>query len=61
MIEQTRRAGHHRMRLDTLKRLHEAMTQHASLGFKARDPYYPNPLAGVVYREKELRTGEHDS
>ena len=56
-----RRAGYHLMRLDTLERLHEAMTLYASLGFKVRDPYYPNPLAGVVYWEKDLRNGKHDS
>jgi len=61
VIELARRAGYHLMRLDTLERLHEAMTLYASLGFKVRDPYYPNPLAGVVYWEKDLRNGKHDS
>ncbi len=60
-IEQARRAGYRFMRLDTLGRLHEAMSLYASLGFKVRDPYYPNPLDGVVYWEKDLRDREHDA
>ena len=61
VIEQARRAGYRSMRLDTLERLRAAMTLYASLGFKIRDPYPPNPLDGVVYWEKDLHQKEHDA
>ena len=59
VIERARRAGYCTMRLDTLARLREAMALYASLDFKVGDPYYPNPLGGVVYWEKDLREAEY--
>ena len=61
VIEQAWRARYRFMRLDTLGRLRAAMTLYASLGFKVRDPYYPNLLDGVVYWEKDLRNREQDA
>lgn len=40
--------------IDTLAQLYEAMALYRSLGFKKRDPYYHNPLPGVVYWELDL-------
>jgi len=43
------------MRLDTLNRLTEAMQLYESLGFRKTEPYYENPLPGVVYWELDLK------
>ena len=51
------------MRLDTLDRLTEAMRLYETLGFRRTEPYYDNPLPGVVYWEKELEdtgSGQQD-
>lgn len=50
-----RELGYSTMRLDTLDQLAEAMRLYQSLGFRTIDPYYDNPLAGVVYWELDLR------
>jgi len=47
--------GYSLMRLDTLDRLKEAMHLYEKLGFRKTEPYYDNPLQGVVYWELELR------
>ena len=42
------------MRLDTLDKLKEAMGLYEAMGFRRREPYYGNPLPGVVYWELDL-------
>lgn len=42
------------MRLDTFEKLQPAIHLYKKYGFKNVSPYYNNPLAGVVYMEKEL-------
>jgi ribosomal protein S18 acetylase RimI-like enzyme len=55
IIEVAADLGYLRMRLDTLETLENAMRLYLSLGFKKIDPYYHNPLKGVVYLEIPLK------
>ncbi len=48
------RLGYHRMRLDTLEWMKDAMRLYHSLGFRRISAYYENPLPSVVYLEKIL-------
>ena len=54
IIEEAKTLGYPIMRLDTLDRLHAAMRLYERLGFKRVEPYYYNPLSGVVYWELNL-------
>jgi len=56
IVEEAARIGYSRMRLDTLEALHEAMKLYESMGFEKIEPYYDNPLPGVVYWGLELKT-----
>ena len=49
-----RTAGYTRMRLDSFSRLSAAISLYRSMGFREIDPYYENPLDGIIYMEKEL-------
>jgi len=49
IIVVARELGYSLMRLDTLDRLTEAMNLYKKLGFRRTEPYYKNPLPGVVY------------
>ena len=48
------RLGYHRMRLDTLEWMKDAIRLYHSLGFRRIAAYYENPLPSVVYLEKIL-------
>ena len=54
IIARSKSLGYGRMRLDTLVRLERANELYARLGFVRTDPYYDNPLDGVVYWELVL-------
>jgi ribosomal protein S18 acetylase RimI-like enzyme len=54
VIEHAKSVGYHALVLDTLESLVPAMKLYESLGFYQRDAYYPNPLPGVVYWQKDL-------
>ena len=55
IIEEARRIGYQRMRLDTLPpRMQTAVGVYRSLGFKEIDPYYKNPVAGAMFMELGL-------
>ena len=54
ILEVAKEKGFKKMKLDTLKKLEAAIDLYNSYGFTATQPYYQNPLGGVVYMEKEL-------
>ena len=53
-IEEARIMGYSTMRLDTLEQMKPAIGLYRSLGFRSCEPYYDNPLKGVVYMERGL-------
>ncbi|MEA1948482.1 MAG: GNAT family N-acetyltransferase [Thermodesulfobacteriota bacterium] len=55
IISTAKMRGYATMLLDTLTHLKEAMALYQSLGFKKREPYYHNPLPGVIYWELDLK------
>ena len=46
--------GYHTMKLDTLQKLEPAIHLYKKYGFIETTSYYPNPLPGVVYMQKQL-------
>jgi len=46
--------GYDKMRLDTTSTMRSAQKLYRSAGFYEIDPYYPNPLEGVLYMELKL-------
>ena len=55
LIDEARRAGYDRMRLDTIpSAMHQAVNLYRSLGFSEIPPYYNNPLPQALYMELDL-------
>ena len=55
IIEEARRIGYQRVRLDTLPpKMQTAVGVYRSLGFKEIGPYYKNPVAGAMFMELAL-------
>ena len=53
-VEAARDIGYKSMKLDTLATMTSAIALYRSMGFREIPPYYPNPLAGVLYFELPL-------
>lgn len=49
VVDKARSIGYTRMVLDTLSRLKAARALYRSMGFAEIEPYYFNPLPGVIY------------
>ncbi len=54
ILDEARKTGYQRMRLDTLASMTEAVTLYKSTGFQVIPAYYHNPLPNVVYFELDL-------
>lgn len=54
VIEEARRLGYGRMRLDTVSGMKEANDMYRSLGFTEIGPYRYNPLEGAIFMELTL-------
>lgn len=57
ILKSARDAGGREMVLDTLEKMLPARGLYASFGFTPCEPYYHNPLDGVVYLKKSFAKG----
>jgi putative acetyltransferase len=54
LISRAKELGYHKMRLDTISTMKEAITLYRLLGFYEIEPYYNNPVEGAHYMEINL-------
>ena len=55
LLEAAKELGYDIIKLDTLSKLQPAKQLYKQYGFIETTSYYTNPLAGVVYMQKDLR------
>ena len=60
IIESAQKAGGQEMVLDTLEGMKAARHLYEKFGFRPCEPYYHNPLEGVVYLKKILKNSESE-
>jgi ribosomal protein S18 acetylase RimI-like enzyme len=54
VLDEARRIGYRRMRLDTLPSMATAIALYREFGFHEIEPYYHNPVDGAVFLEADL-------
>ncbi len=54
IIDEAKRIGYEKMRLDTLSTMKEAISIYRKLGFRDIEPYRYNPFNHAVFLEKDL-------
>lgn len=58
-LDQARKLGYRRVRLDTLRSMTSAKALYEKLGFVEVEPYYNNPIEGTRFLELTLDDGPH--
>lgn len=54
VIEEAKKIGYTKMRLDTVPKMKEAINLYIEIGFKEIEPYRENPIDGALYMEMDL-------
>lgn len=55
LIDEARKIGYVKMRLDTIPKMKEAIDLYRKIGFKEIKPYRENPIEGALYMELDLK------
>ncbi len=60
VLDQAKKMGYRRVRLDTLRSMTNAMALYEKLGFSEVEPYYNNPFKGARFLELNLEETRQD-